>query len=81
MREPLRANLQKAAKANKVSLNNELVARLERTFNEEHALGGPELRHIVQLMATAFLMGDRLALPTTSSRRTGLKIRRPTSLQ
>ena len=63
MREPLRAKLEKAAKAGKVSLNNELVARVERSFSEDEAFGGPELRRIAILMAATFAIAGQASAP------------------
>jgi hypothetical protein len=56
MREPLRAKLETAAKARGVSLNTELVERLNRTFSSaiENALGGADVRPIVLHMIAAF---------------------------
>jgi hypothetical protein len=57
MREPLRAEIERAAADHKQSMNSEMVSRLRRSFDEEDrdaALGGPELREIAYDMAASF---------------------------
>jgi hypothetical protein len=54
VREPLRAKVEKAAKARGVSMNAEMVARLERSFATEEVWGGPEMLRVAELMAGAF---------------------------
>jgi hypothetical protein len=54
LRESLRADLEKAAKQAKHSLNAEVVDRLERSVRDELVFGGPEVRGISYLMASAF---------------------------
>jgi hypothetical protein len=61
MKEPLRATLEAAADRRGVSLNNEMVRRLEASLNEEDRFGGPELMPIVNIMLGAFLRGGRIA--------------------
>jgi hypothetical protein len=62
MKEPLRVSLETAAKARGVSMNAEAVARLERSFSEESAFGGPDLRDAVFSMVAAFAYnGERAA--------------------
>ena len=39
------------------------MAYIERALSEEDAFGGPELRRIAILMATAFAMGGRASAP------------------
>ena len=41
MREPLRARLEAGAKRREVSLNTEIVERLEQSFAKEDVFGGP----------------------------------------
>jgi hypothetical protein len=59
MREPLRARLESSAKRHVRSLNSELVDRLERSFQSEDFLGGPEIASLAQLMSAAFLRGGQ----------------------
>lgn len=63
MLESLRAALEKSAKARGVSLNSEVVARLDRSLNTEStfeaAFGGPELHQTALLMAAAFASAGR----------------------
>lgn len=54
MREPLRSEIERAATRNGCSMNAEMVTRLSRSFIEEKAAGGPELRRIAYIMAAAF---------------------------
>jgi hypothetical protein len=62
MREDLRSKLEQAAQRREVTLNGEIVHRLERSFAEEDVAGGPEARGIVLLMTAAFLShGERAA--------------------
>jgi hypothetical protein len=49
-----RQRLETAAAANGRSLAQEVEARLERSFLEEAALGGPEMVRLAYLMTTAF---------------------------
>jgi hypothetical protein len=59
MREPIRAQLEGSAKRRGVSLNTELVDRLEQSFAREDAFGGPEIANMARLMAAAFLRGGQ----------------------
>ena len=59
MREPLRARLEVAAKWRGVSLNAELVDRLERSFAKDDAFGGLVIANAARLMAAAFLQGGQ----------------------
>jgi hypothetical protein len=54
LREPLRAKLERAAKRHGVSMNAEIGDRLERTFRQEDAFGGPDGRLRAHLMLSAF---------------------------
>src|SRR5512133_1757387 len=57
MREPLRANIERAAAQNRRSMNLEMIERLQRSFSEEDKdafFGGPGLREIAYGMASAF---------------------------
>ena len=59
MREPLRARLEVGAKQRGVSLNTEIVDRLEQSFAKEDAFDGPEMLNMARLMATAFIRGGQ----------------------
>lgn len=59
MRESLRAPLQAAAEARDVSLNSEIVERLQRSVEREDHDGGRALSDMVEMMATAFRSGLR----------------------
>src|SRR5262245_37131858 len=60
MREPLRARLEAGAKRRGVSLNTEIVERLEQSFTKEDAFGGgPEILNMARLMAAAFVRGGQ----------------------
>lgn len=60
MREELRALLEEAATRRGVSMNAEVVDRLQASFSKEDRYGGPEMLAIVNLMAGAFLRGGQL---------------------
>ena len=49
--EALRARLEKAAKAGKVSMNAEIVERLQRSFETEDRLGGPRAVELIETIA------------------------------
>ena len=61
MREPLRARLEAAAKRRRVSINSELVDRLEQSFAKDEAFGGFTIANMARLMAAAFLRGGQHA--------------------
>ena len=46
MKEPLRAKIEEAAKNHGVSMNAEMVSRLDQSFIEEQSLGGPSLHSV-----------------------------------
>jgi hypothetical protein len=60
VKEPLRAALEQAAEQRGVSMNAEIVRRLERSFTEEEGFGGAEIRRLAYLMTTAFTRAGRL---------------------
>ena len=49
--EAQRARLEKAAKARGVSMNAEIVERLEQSFQTEERFGGPILIHLIETIA------------------------------
>ena len=57
VKEPLRNQIEKAAKSNGVSMNAELVRRVETSFNNENsdaaAYGGAELSALFRMLAAA----------------------------
>lgn len=59
LRERLRAELERAAKKHGVSLNAEMVDRLQRTLTEDAAAGGTEIRNMERFMGAAFLHGGQ----------------------
>jgi hypothetical protein len=61
MREPLRARLASAARRRGVTLNTEIVDRLEQSFAKEEAFGGAEILNMARLMAAAFVRGGHHA--------------------
>jgi hypothetical protein len=63
MRPELKQALEEAAARNGRSINAELAARVERSFAEEAALGGPEMRWLVALVHSAFTTACRLRAP------------------
>ena len=54
LREPLRARLERAAKHRGVSMNSEIVDRLERSFARDEDFGGPQGRVRAHLALLAF---------------------------
>ena len=59
LREPLRARLEAGAKRRGVTLNTEIVDRLEQSFAKEDAFDGPEMLNMARLMAAAFIRGGQ----------------------
>ena len=59
MRELLRARLEAGAKRRRVTLNTEIVDRLEQSFAKEDAFEGPEMLNMARLMASAFIRGGQ----------------------
>lgn len=55
-----RERLEAAALANGRSMAQEVEVRLERSFAEEQGFGGPEMRRLAYLMATAFATAGQL---------------------
>lgn len=55
--EPLRAKIEKAAKARGVSMNAEMIEGLERTYREAADAGGPEIAALSRIFTAAFLIG------------------------
>ena len=55
-----RERLEAAALANGRSMAQEVEVRLERSFSEERGFGGPEMRRLAYLMATAFATAGQL---------------------
>ncbi len=63
MKEPVRGQLEKAAKARGVSMNAEIGKRLERSFEIEDRLGGPQLINLIETIASVMkLTGEYAAL-------------------
>jgi hypothetical protein len=54
MQRPLKEAVDRAAARNNRSINAEIHARLEASFVEERALGGPEMHWLVTLVVAAF---------------------------
>ena len=53
--EDMRARLEKAAKKSGCSINAEIVARLERSFETESRFGGPRATALVEAMGQAMM--------------------------
>ena len=80
MKEPLRAKLEAAAAAKGISLNAEMVHRLESSFLDEEArdreLGGRELHSLFRMMgATAQIIEERKGQPCTTDFETFLIVK------
>jgi hypothetical protein len=59
MKEPLRRDIERAAKGRQISMNAEMVDRLSRGFTIDSVLGGPALRQVlIHLMAAFADEGD-----------------------
>ena len=54
MREDLRRKLEREAASRGLTVNAEILRRLESSFTEQTALGGPELQNIAHIMAATF---------------------------
>lgn len=66
MREALRARLEQAAEARQVSLNAEAVERLQGSFGQEDAWGGPGVKQMAMLMASTFVLSGEMAARGTA---------------
>jgi Arc-like DNA binding domain len=64
LRTSLRDRLQAAARANGVSVNAELVSRLERSFAKDAEFGSQEETNLARLIASAFTLGGQRAAKT-----------------
>ena len=53
LKEPLRAAINRAAHENGMSMNTDMVRRLERSIHRDDGLGGPRVATIVEAMASA----------------------------
>jgi hypothetical protein len=63
MRPELRRALEQAAAKSGRSINAEMATRLERSFQEEFALGGTEMRWLVHMVVAAFTVASRWCVP------------------
>ncbi len=75
MKEPLRAKIEKASKAQGISMNKEIVERLERSFRDQEALyrqfGGRENYNIFRFLAqTPYFAEQMTKQPWREDRRT-----------
>lgn len=62
LKEPMRARIERAASKRGVSMNAEMVDRLERSFGQDDSFGGPQWRQTAHLMLSAFaIAGQRRA--------------------
>ena len=59
--EALRARIEKAAKATGNSMNAEIVQRLEGSFELEERLGGPQLKNLIEAIASAMKSTGQIA--------------------
>jgi hypothetical protein len=59
--QPLYDRLVDASEAAQISLAEETVTRIKRSFTEEAIFGGPEVRHIAILMIVSFYSAGQLA--------------------
>jgi hypothetical protein len=60
LRRELRERLEAAAAQRGASLNGEIVHRLERSFSDDEAGGGAEVRDLARVWTAAFLRGGSL---------------------
>lgn len=54
VKEPMRAALDRSAKKRGISLNAEIVDRLERSLHEDQNLSGPKAARIAHMMSSMF---------------------------
>jgi Arc-like DNA binding domain len=59
MREPLRAAMERSAKQRGVSMNAEIVSRLEQSLRQEAEFGGPAGRQRAHLALSTFMAAGR----------------------
>ncbi len=60
LKEPLRADIERTARENGVSMNSEMVRHLERSIHRDDGLGGPRVAAIVETMATTMRSAGEL---------------------
>ena len=69
VKEPLRAAIERAARHRGISMNAEMVRRLEQTTQRDERLGGPRVASILETVATAMrTTGEHGAFVATSKR-------------
>jgi Arc-like DNA binding domain len=61
MKEAVRRKIEKAAGANEVSMNSEVVRRLEQSFSNDDRFGGPRLIELVETMARVMKLAGETA--------------------
>ena len=67
--EEQRARIEKAAKSRGVSMNTEIIERLERSFEIEDRLGGPKVAELVETIGTVMRStGEATAFHVDSSK-------------
>jgi Arc-like DNA binding domain len=59
MRDELKSKIEQNATAHQRSISEEIETRLERSFVEETAFGGPEMRRMAYLMGSAFAVAGQ----------------------
>jgi hypothetical protein len=57
----VKSQLEAAARRNKNTFNAECASRIGKTFAEERVFGGPDGRHIVNLLASSFMFAGQRA--------------------
>ena len=60
-RGDLKAQLEQSAAAHQLSVSEEVARRLERSFSEQAALGGPEMQRLAYHMVAAFALPAQLS--------------------
>lgn len=68
LKEPIRKKIEIAAKDRGVSMNAEIVTRIENSFSIDDSFGGPELRNVATLMAAAFNHAGQMSADRRSPR-------------
>ena len=59
MRDDLKTKVEQSAAGQRRSISEEIAARLDRSFDEQAAFGGPELQQTTYLMASAFAVSGQ----------------------
>lgn len=78
MEKTFRTKLANSAKARKASMNAEIVQRLERSYEIEKRLGGPQLVELIEILASVMkTTGERAGFAVSTEPYGGEWLRQP----